>query len=243
MKAIRLLGALLAALLVGLFAVIAGGPVAGAQPVATPHCQVGKPGKGNAKKCGVTVLAATPSPTPTAKPAPKPSDPSDQHRPPNTPSGPRERHIESRIEAQLEAGLGFKVATFVRSMSEMEAVATCKPFPSEKLEKEGSSLFVAFLRGAASEEARSRVIALGSETDSFHFHARELYWWTRANMSASPLFAGSRVEKALGELSTTRNITTVRKLAALRGEEFAEGEFKPGQQGLFSRIRDAFNGR
>jgi len=143
------------------------------------------------------------------------SDPSDQHRPPNTPSGPRERRIESRIEAQLEAGLGFKVATFVRSMSEMEAVATCKPFPSEKLEKEGSSLFVAFLRGAASEEARSRVIALGSETDSFHFHARELYWWTRANMSASPLFAGSRVEKALGELSTTRNITTVRKLAAL----------------------------
>lgn len=35
----------------------------------------------------------------------------------------------------------------------------------------------------------------------------------------------------------------LRDLAAKRGEEFAEGVYKPGQQGLFSRIRDAFNGR
>ena len=35
----------------------------------------------------------------------------------------------------------------------------------------------------------------------------------------------------------------LRKLAGLRGEEFPEGIFKPGGQGLFSRIRDAFNGR
>jgi len=35
----------------------------------------------------------------------------------------------------------------------------------------------------------------------------------------------------------------VRKLASLRGEEFPEGVFKAGGQGLFSRIRDAFNGR
>lgn len=33
------------------------------------------------------------------------------------------------------------------------------------------------------------------------------------------------------------------KLATLRGEEFPEGVFKAGGQGLFSRIRDAFNGR
>jgi molecular chaperone DnaJ len=35
----------------------------------------------------------------------------------------------------------------------------------------------------------------------------------------------------------------LRKLASLRGEEFPEGVFKAGGQGLFSRIRDAFNGR
>ncbi|MGH8891176.1 MAG: molecular chaperone DnaJ [Acidothermaceae bacterium] len=35
----------------------------------------------------------------------------------------------------------------------------------------------------------------------------------------------------------------LRKLAGLRGEEFPEAVFKPGGQGFFSRIRDAFNGR
>jgi molecular chaperone DnaJ len=35
----------------------------------------------------------------------------------------------------------------------------------------------------------------------------------------------------------------LRELAVLRGEQMPAGEFKPGQQGLFSRLRDAFNGR
>jgi molecular chaperone DnaJ len=35
----------------------------------------------------------------------------------------------------------------------------------------------------------------------------------------------------------------LRQLAALRGEETPPGRFAPGQQGFFSRLRDAFNGR
>jgi molecular chaperone DnaJ len=35
----------------------------------------------------------------------------------------------------------------------------------------------------------------------------------------------------------------LRKLASLRGEERPPGKFSPGQQGFFSRLRDAFNGR
>lgn len=35
----------------------------------------------------------------------------------------------------------------------------------------------------------------------------------------------------------------LRQLAKLRGEEHAPGKFAPGQQGFFSRLRDAFNGR
>ena len=35
----------------------------------------------------------------------------------------------------------------------------------------------------------------------------------------------------------------LRQLAALRGEERPVGQYAPGQQGLFSRLRDAFNGR
>ncbi len=35
----------------------------------------------------------------------------------------------------------------------------------------------------------------------------------------------------------------LRQLAKLRGEERPMGQFAPGQQGLFSRLKDAFNGR
>ncbi|HEY2690527.1 MAG TPA: molecular chaperone DnaJ [Streptosporangiaceae bacterium] len=35
----------------------------------------------------------------------------------------------------------------------------------------------------------------------------------------------------------------LRELAKLRGEESPPGKFSPGQQGFFSRLRDAFNGR
>jgi len=35
----------------------------------------------------------------------------------------------------------------------------------------------------------------------------------------------------------------LRDLAKLRGEEAPPGKFQPGQQGFFSRLRDAFNGR
>jgi len=35
----------------------------------------------------------------------------------------------------------------------------------------------------------------------------------------------------------------LRELAKLRGEEAPPGKFMPGQQGFFSRLRDAFNGR
>ena len=35
----------------------------------------------------------------------------------------------------------------------------------------------------------------------------------------------------------------LRELAKLRGEEAPPGKFAPGQQGFFSRLRDAFNGR
>jgi molecular chaperone DnaJ len=37
--------------------------------------------------------------------------------------------------------------------------------------------------------------------------------------------------------------TLMRELARLRGEESPPGRFAPGQQGFFSRLRDAFNGR
>ena len=42
--------------------------------------------------------------------------------------------------------------------------------------------------------------------------------------------------------STPEQERLLRELAKLRGEERPTGQFQPGQQGLFSRLKDAFNG-
>jgi molecular chaperone DnaJ len=50
------------------------------------------------------------------------------------------------------------------------------------------------------------------------------------------------------EVQTPKNLDSaqedlLRKLAVLRGEERPQGTFAPGQQGLFSRLKDAINNR
>ena len=121
--------------------------------------------------------------------------------------------VEKQIEEKLFEELGYRVPAYVRSDSEIVAVASYSPFPAEKLAQDGSSLYVVFLRAAPAEMARDKVLAARTTTDEFHVHGREIYWWCRTKISDSPLFSGSLLDKTIGAPSTTRNITTVRKLA------------------------------
>ena len=50
--------------------------------------------------------------------------------------------------------------------------------------------------------------------DEFHLHDRQAYWLCRGRMTDSRVW-GAPLDKALGAQVTFRNITTVRKLAAL----------------------------
>ena len=51
---------------------------------------------------------------------------------------------------------------------------------------------------------------------TFALHDRELYWRLTTRFSDSPI-TGARLERALGQPTTLRNITTVRRLAAQAG--------------------------
>lgn len=117
--------------------------------------------------------------------------------------------LERRIEAQLREVLGYEVATFVRSADEIAALARLEPFG---VVAEGHKLHVGFLRAAPTREAVARVAALGTEYDTIAVLGRELWWWTKGNMSDSPIPNGA-FEKALGMPTTLRNVTTVRRLA------------------------------
>jgi uncharacterized protein (DUF1697 family) len=121
--------------------------------------------------------------------------------------------IETRIEEHLGKALGYAVGTFIRSTDEVAAAALHQPFPALISEPDSAPLYVGFLRSAPADEARQRVLALGTETDAFQLHGRELYWLSRTGIGKSPI-SGAKLEKALGMPTTLRNVTTVRNLAA-----------------------------
>jgi uncharacterized protein (DUF1697 family) len=121
--------------------------------------------------------------------------------------------LEQQIERYLQTSLGYDVATFIRSASELAAIATYRPFAAADLNADGTSLYIAILRASPSEEARQKLMALRTPADDFHVHGRELYWLCRTRMSAST-FSGALLEKTIGMPATIRNATTVTKLAA-----------------------------
>ena len=118
--------------------------------------------------------------------------------------------LERKIEAGLKKGLGFEVATFLRTPRELAEVAARDPFPDEP----DAEVYVAFLRDAPGDAAREKLLGYRSEDDDFAVHGREVYWFPRSRAGGSK-FSGNVLEKALKMPSTMRNANTVRRLAAL----------------------------
>jgi uncharacterized protein (DUF1697 family) len=120
--------------------------------------------------------------------------------------------LESRIERHLKDALGYAVATFLRSPAEVAAIAAYRPFRAADPVPAGEPLMVGFLKAPPSAEVGRRVVALRTDTDDFHVHGRELYWWARVGVGKSSV-GGALLEKTLGAPATFRNVTTVRRLA------------------------------
>ena len=121
--------------------------------------------------------------------------------------------LENKIEDHLRVSLGYEVATFVRTASELAEVARYRPFDPSDLDAEGASLYIAFLQAAPSAEAEQKLMTYRSEVDDFRIHGREVYWLCRKKVSESS-FSGALLEKVLGMPATMRNATTVKRLAA-----------------------------
>ena len=119
--------------------------------------------------------------------------------------------VTARIEGALADSLGYGVETFLRTPEELRAVIDFTP-PGHD---EARSLYVAFLKNEPDGAMRARFDEIGSPRDRFTFHGREIYWSIDGKLSESPLFTGSALDKAFGDVrSTTRNITSLRRLVA-----------------------------
>ncbi|HYP29838.1 MAG TPA: DUF1697 domain-containing protein [Blastocatellia bacterium] len=123
------------------------------------------------------------------------------------------KSLEKKIEDRLQTALGYEVATFVRTLPELAAVADYKPFSDAELNADGNTLYVAFLPGRPAEEAERRLLSFATESDDFHVSGREAYWLRRGKISESD-FSGATLAKTLGMQATMRNSSTVRKIAS-----------------------------
>jgi uncharacterized protein (DUF1697 family) len=120
--------------------------------------------------------------------------------------------LERAIELQLKKAFGYPVATFVRSMPELSAIADRGPFGRESL-KAPDSVFVGFLRSATSKDAQRQVASLSNDIDTLMADGREIYWRARKGFAESTL-SYSVVEKLLRTEATFRNVNTVKRMAA-----------------------------
>ena len=119
--------------------------------------------------------------------------------------------LELRIEGHLQALLGFTVVTFVRSDTELAALAAADPFPTAD---PSVTRQVAFLKTPATPAAQAAIRALSTDRDTLVVAAQDMWWLARDGIGRSALKPGA-LDTAAGQPVTARSVTTVRRLAAL----------------------------
>jgi len=128
--------------------------------------------------------------------------------------------LTDRIERQLHEGLGYEVATFLRSPAQLEEIVALAGSDRSGEEAGEVSTYIAFLRDPAPPEVRSNLARLGTETDEFRISGTEVYWRIQGKLSESPLF-GRGLEGALKERpATMRNLNTLKRLTAKLGAPY-----------------------
>jgi uncharacterized protein (DUF1697 family) len=117
-----------------------------------------------------------------------------------------ESDLAFRIEAGLEAKLGYKVKVFVRTMDELANIARSPIFEPQRDEV----LHIVLLNEPPDKKARQALAAFNSPADEFTIKGREAYN-LRRDREAS-VFSNQFIEKTLKVPATTRNLNTLRKI-------------------------------
>lgn len=122
------------------------------------------------------------------------------------------RDMTAQIETALEKALGYDVAVFLRTASEIEAIVAHEPFAPGQVEVSKGKLQVLMLSAKPAAATRKKVLALATDDDLLDFGERELYWLPSGGTLESTLDT-----KAIGKLigpATQRTKGTVERLAA-----------------------------
>lgn len=120
--------------------------------------------------------------------------------------------LTKAIEAGLSDALGFEVPTFLRTASQLEAIAAKRPFDGRTVAGSKGKLQVALLRDEPRAKEREAVLALASDDDELELDGTELYWLPTKGTAKSDL-GMKAIDRTLG-LNTVRTHGTLQALAA-----------------------------
>jgi uncharacterized protein (DUF1697 family) len=108
--------------------------------------------------------------------------------------------------------LGYEVRTFVRGEVELAKIAAYRTFSRSKFDETWHSNII-FLADDLNEKLEQEVNALGTNTDAFEVHGREIYWRRRRKQNGK-LFSSVPLERVLGLAFTVRGANTIKKIVA-----------------------------
>jgi uncharacterized protein (DUF1697 family) len=133
----------------------------------------------------------------------------------SSPKREAEAKLAQRVEAELDARLGYDVPVFLRSIEEVAAIAAREPFDPKAVTKSKGKLQVSLLGRKPSAAARKKVLALASDEDLLAIEGRELYWLPSGGLLESGLDLKA-IEALLGA-DTRRTMGTIEQIAAKYG--------------------------
>lgn len=126
-----------------------------------------------------------------------------------------EDRLNALIEAHLEKTLGYPVDTFLRTRAEVAAVAAFQPFPGSEREPPTTSVYCSFLKEPLTAAQTRGLLACRTDVDEFCVEGREFYWLCRIPANESTVWASPAMRALKLPTSSARNLTTIRRLAAL----------------------------
>ena len=124
----------------------------------------------------------------------------------------RTRTLERKIERALKTALGYEVRAFVRGEAELAKIAGYRPFPRSTFDGTWHSNII-FLADNLNKKLQQEVNALGTNTDAFEVHGREIYWRRRRKQNGK-LFSTVPLERVLGSAFTVRGANAIKKIVA-----------------------------
>lgn len=122
--------------------------------------------------------------------------------------------LERTIEQHLATELGYQVDTYIRTASEISAIASATPFGETATHDKSVSVQVMFFKGPIQKATAQQLSKIKTDRDRFAIIGRELYWHVTGRLSDSIVWKSPEMKAIDLPPGTTRNMNTIHKIAA-----------------------------